>query len=156
VIRRAASIAQPHRPPYASVELPVPRDPAGPWTFRMPMWSDLASVERTITESDGDIARLSEAFGRVIGMAWADEDHALESDTSHGAAVFAELYEAGWSQSLLFGLAQSILARSHQEIVTDREVRERADFFGANGASVASMSSGSPSATLGASSPSMT
>lgn len=151
MIRRPATEARPMRPPYATVELPVPRDPPGAWTFRVPRWSQLAPISHALAESGSDGASLDAAFGRLVGLAWADEEYALEADPADGEAVFSELYEAGWSVSTIYALGNRLQEIASAEIPREKEVREKLRFFGANGAALGSQGSSLPGSTAGTS-----
>lgn len=152
MIPRPVREDRPHRAPYVSVVLPVPGGER-PWTFRIPRWSQIAPHSRAAADAGSDGTLIDAAYGRIVAMAWADEEWALESDPSDGEAVFAELYEAGWPTSVLYALANRLQEEAGAELPKEKEVREKLRFFGVNGAAGGLTASSPPGSTAGTSAP---
>lgn len=105
-------------------------------------------------------AELVELLGAAIGSAWADPTYALETPQpadwarrehirAYGAAVYEELYEAGWSFSQMLALALALFEQVSEAARFEREVQERLSFFlgpRATKSDDASPSSSAPSA----------
>lgn len=153
-MRRRDQVAErPDRPPYVRLVLDVPREPAGPWVFRIPRLSvarPLFDALAHASRDDAPDAELDAAYGAILLASWADEVYALEFHD--GASVFEELYEAGWSQAAMWGTARAIQQRAMEGAPTLQEVASKVDFFDRPGAFAASLSSGSASSGSGTSS----
>jgi len=125
--RRESPEPRPERLPWVRCNL---EGLPGTWTFRLPRdgvakrlaaaWADTASLEET-----------ENIAGAIVGAAWADEQWALESNPSDGAAVMDELYDAGWSSAHVILLAGKISEMVALRQPATEEVEALVDFFGA-------------------------
>lgn len=152
--RRDQVVERPRRAPYCRLRIDVPREPEGPWTFRIPRLSKArATIEALAAAGEnGDHEAMDAGYGALIAMAWADEVFDLEA--RDGLDVVEELYEAGWSQAAIWGTANVLRRQVFEDAPSIEEVRAKVDFFDRPGALAASLNSESESSASGTSSPS--
>lgn len=136
---RLTPAAIPSRWPFVAVD--VPGVDGGPWVFRMPRstrvadvfgaWVTTCTLAAQATTAEDRMARMSELPDiacRAIAKMWAHPT--LELEHFEGEALAEELHDAGLSEAMASQLVTSLYRRASQRMVTEREVAERADFFG--------------------------
>lgn len=73
-------------------------------------------------------------FGALVGKAWADPDHELESEDqgdliAYGEAVVEELHREGWRLDRLVLVSLTVIRAIYDQNQFSQEVKDRAAFF---------------------------
>lgn len=133
--RRLTAKSIPPRWPFVSASVPGVEE--SPWWFRLPRATRMTDVfgpytalfEGGSVQAD-DLPRLPIEAARIVGALWAHPTLELDSDLTDGEALLDEFHDAGLSEASVIHLATGLFQQCADRAITEREVSQRADFFG--------------------------
>lgn len=139
--QRSNPIERPNRKPYIVADC----GEFGKITFRIPSPGTSMRLVRAYSEiNQENLEEVERVCGELVKECWADGVYELTG--KDGFAVYQELWEAGWTTGMVFGLVGALIEQINQAIVAEGDAEERVDFFGTtHGRSTSSISDASTS-----------